>query len=78
VISQNEIVQRLRELRRQKPFVPFVITTADGRRHEVTAPLAFAFGTETNQTVVVMHPTEGVDSFRRSTIVSIDLLTPAH
>ena len=77
MIAQGEIVQRLRELRRQRPFVPFAIRTADGKRHDVTEPLAFAFGTDTNQTVVVIHPTDGIDSFERSSIVSIDLLEPA-
>jgi len=77
VINQNEIVARLRELRRRKPFVPFVITTADGKRHEVTEPLSFGFGTDANEGVAVMHPTEGIDLFRRREIVSIDLLEPA-
>jgi len=82
VISDTEIVRRLKDLRRRKPFEPFVITTADGKRHEVTAALSFAFdpttGPDANQTVVIMPPTGCLDTFRRNTIVSVDVLEPAH
>ena len=77
-MSESEIVRRLLELRRQKPFVPFVIKTADGSRYEVTTALSFAIGNEMNRMVAVMGPTDRIYKFPRDTIVSIDVLEPAH
>lgn len=77
-MSESDIIRRLVELRTQVRFVPFVITTADGKRHEVAERLSFAFSTETNQTVAIIPPTGPIDMFRRDSIVSIDVLEPVH
>jgi len=62
-------------LRRQRPFVPFLIRATDGRQIEVTE--RFMFGFNEIMVFVAKEPDPGVWRLRYSEIASIEPLKAA-
>lgn len=69
----NSMFEELKTLRRQKPFVPFVIILKNGHRIEVKRPLQYAFN---EQRGLVLDDRDRVDPFRLPEIAEIQLLHP--
>ncbi|HZK80312.1 MAG TPA: hypothetical protein VFC46_04575 [Humisphaera sp.] len=68
--GQYEVDDRLRQLARAKPFLPFDITTFNGDRYEVTDTLQLALGVTT---VVLILPKVGIQIVPMSQITAVQV-----
>ncbi len=66
-------IEELRALKRNQPFVPFIVVLKDGRRFEVIRRLQYAFS---ESRVVVLDENDRVDPFRPADIADIQLRHP--
>ena len=69
----NDVLELLRTLRRQRPFVPFVIVLKDGRRFQVSRALQFGFN---DSHVGVLDERDHPDFFSPSEIADVEQLKP--
>jgi hypothetical protein len=66
------MLEKIRGLKRARPFVPFQIVVADGRHYTVIDPFSIAIG----QTQINLYATKSdrISVIRATQIVSIDIL----
>jgi hypothetical protein len=69
----TNVIEQLRALKNQEPFVPFVIVLKTGRRIEVTRRLQFGFS---EHRMGVIDDRDRVDDLRPSDIAEIQPLSP--
>jgi hypothetical protein len=60
--------EELQRLRRQRPFVTFLIVLKDGRQFQINRPLQYAF---TEDQVVVIDDERGVEPFKLTDIAEL-------
>ena len=71
--DDNRFDERLRRYALAKPFVPFDLLTASGKRYEVRESLELAMG---YNAVVLVLPKTGVQIVRKNTIMAIQIHEP--
>jgi hypothetical protein len=69
----KDVLELLRTLRRQRPFVAFVIVLKDGRRFLVSRALQFGFN---ESHVGILDDRDRIDFFSPSEIADLEQLKP--